>query len=77
MRELGVLTGTSLSAILSREKGKFKPKGEKKAVLVALRKLRKREVSKMLLEKGEEENQKRNRRKRWSNESKNPGPRRE
>jgi len=48
MRELGVLTGTSLSAILSWEKGKFKPKGEKKAILVALRKVRKREVRKLL-----------------------------
>ena len=53
MRELGVLTGTSLGAILSWEKGKFKPKGEKKAALVALRKLRKREVRKLLAEKAE------------------------
>ena len=51
MRELGILTGTSLGAILSWEKGKFKPKGEKKAVLVGLRKLRKREVRKLLAEK--------------------------
>ena len=51
MRELGTLTGTSLSAILSWEKGKFKPRGEKKGALVALRKLRKREVRKMLAEK--------------------------
>ncbi|HUL37859.1 MAG TPA: hypothetical protein VLW47_09235 [Thermodesulfobacteriota bacterium] len=51
MRELGILTGTSLSAILSWEKGKFKPRGEKKGALVALRKLRKREVRKMLAEK--------------------------
>ena len=51
MRELGTLTGTSLSAILSWEKGKFKPRGEKKAALVALRKLGKREVRKLLAEK--------------------------
>ena len=51
MRELGVLTGSSLSAVLSWEKGKFKPSGEKKAALVALRKLRKREVRRMLAEK--------------------------
>jgi len=51
MRELGVLTGTSLSAILSWEKGKFKPKGEKKTILVALRKVRKREVRKLLEQK--------------------------
>ena len=55
MRELGILTGTSLGAILSWEKGKFKPRGEKKAALVALRKLRKREVKKILEEKDREE----------------------
>ena len=53
MREMGVLTGSSLSAILSWEKGKFKPKGEKKAALVALRKVRKREVKKLLAERAE------------------------
>ena len=51
MRELGVLTRSSLGAILSWEKGKFRPKGEKKALLVGLRKLRKRGVRKMLAEK--------------------------
>jgi hypothetical protein len=51
MRELGILTGTSLGAILSWEKGKFKPRGEKKAALVALRKFRKREIRKLLAEK--------------------------
>jgi len=51
MRELGILTGSSLGAVLSWEKGKFKPRGEKKASLVALRKLRKREVRKLLAEK--------------------------
>jgi len=51
MRELGVLTGSSLSSILSWEKGKFKPRGEKKAALVALRKLRKRDVRKLLADK--------------------------
>ena len=35
MRELGILTGTSLGAILSWEKGKFKPRGEKKLLLWA------------------------------------------
>ena len=53
MRELGILTGSSLGAILSWEKGKFKPRGEKKAALVALRKLRKRDVKKILAEKAE------------------------
>ena len=64
MRELGVLTGSSVGAILSWEKGKFKPRGEKKAALVALRKLRKREVWKMLLEKGEREKAKKESKKR-------------
>ena len=53
MRELGILTGSSVGAILSWEKGKFKPKGEKKAALVALRKVRKRDVKKMLAEKAD------------------------
>jgi DNA-binding transcriptional regulator YiaG len=51
MRELGILTGSSLSAVVSWESGKFKPGGEKKTALVALRKVRKREVKKMLAEK--------------------------
>jgi DNA-binding transcriptional regulator YiaG len=51
MRELGVLTGSSLGAVLSWEKGKFKPRGDKKAALVALRKVRKRDVKKLLAEK--------------------------
>jgi len=50
-RELGILTGSSLGAVAMWEKGKFKPKGEKKVSLVALRKLRKRDVKKMLNEK--------------------------
>jgi DNA-binding transcriptional regulator YiaG len=53
-RELGILTGASIGAILSWEKGKFRPKGEKKAALVALRKLKKRDVKKLLAEKAEE-----------------------
>ena len=50
-RELGILTEVTIGAVLSWEKGKFKPKGEKKAALVALRKLRKRDVRKLLAEK--------------------------
>ena len=53
MRELGILTGSSVGAILSWEKGKFRPRGDKKAALVALRKLKKREVGKILAEKAE------------------------
>jgi DNA-binding transcriptional regulator YiaG len=51
--EVGILTGASLGAVLSWEKGKFKPRAEKKAALVALRKLRKREVQRILAEKKE------------------------
>ena len=38
-------------AVLSWEKGKFKPKGDKKVALVALRKVNKRDLKKMLAEK--------------------------
>ena len=50
-RELGGLVGATIGAVLSWEKGKFKPRGDKKAALVALRKVRKRDVRKMLAEK--------------------------
>ena len=50
-RELGVLVGATTGAVLSWEKGKFRPQGKKKAALVALRKVRKRDVRKMLEEK--------------------------
>jgi DNA-binding transcriptional regulator YiaG len=50
-RELGVLVGATLGAVASWEKGKFRPRGEKKAALVALRKVGKRDVRKMLAEK--------------------------
>jgi len=53
-REMGILTGASLGAVLSWEKGKFRPRGEKKGALVALRKLKKREVKKLLAQKAEE-----------------------
>jgi DNA-binding transcriptional regulator YiaG len=53
-RELGILTGATIGAVLSWEKGKFRPRGEKKAALVGLRKLKKREIKKMLAEKAEE-----------------------
>ena len=50
-REMGVLVGATTGAVLSWEKGKFRPQREKKAALVALRKVRKRDVRKMLEEK--------------------------
>jgi DNA-binding transcriptional regulator YiaG len=54
LREMGILTGASLGAVLSWEKGKFKPSGDKKAALVALRRLRKRDVKKVLAQRTEE-----------------------
>jgi hypothetical protein len=48
---MGILTGATTGAVLSWESGKFKPKGNKKAALVALRKLRKQEVRKLLADK--------------------------
>ena len=52
-RELGVLVGATLGAVASWEKGKFRPSGEKKGALVGLRKVRKRDVRKLLDEKAE------------------------
>jgi transcriptional regulator with XRE-family HTH domain len=57
-RELGVLVGATTGAVLSWEKGKFKPNGEKKTVLVALRRVKKRDVKKMLAEKAGEKDKK-------------------
>ena len=50
-RELGVLIGASLGTVAMWEKGKFKPKADKKAALVALRKVGKREAMKLLSQK--------------------------
>jgi integration host factor subunit alpha len=51
LRELGILTGASLGAVALWERGKFRPQGEKKAALVGLKRLRKREIRKLLAEK--------------------------
>ena len=59
-RELGNLVGATTGAVLSWEKGKFKPQGEKKAALVALRKVKKRDVKKILAEKAGEKGIKEN-----------------
>jgi DNA-binding transcriptional regulator YiaG len=50
-RELAMITGVTTGAVLSWEKGKFKPNEDKKATLVALRKLNKRDLKKILAEK--------------------------
>jgi DNA-binding transcriptional regulator YiaG len=75
MRELGVLTGSSVGAVLSWEKGKFKPRGEKKSALVALRKVRKREVKKLLAEKAETKVQAKEKKPEEKNRAKKPGKR--
>jgi DNA-binding transcriptional regulator YiaG len=75
MRELGILTRSSIGAVLSWEKGKFKPRGDKKAALVALRRLRKRGVKKLLLEKGKEEKGKEETKKRRIKRVRKPQPR--
>jgi DNA-binding transcriptional regulator YiaG len=51
-KELAILTGVSVGAAHLWEIGKFKPSMKKKAVMVALRKLSRREVRKLLEEKG-------------------------
>ena len=50
-RELAILTGASMGAVVMWEKGKFRPKADKKGALVALRKLGKRQAKRILAEK--------------------------
>jgi DNA-binding transcriptional regulator YiaG len=51
-KELAVLTGVTVGAAHQWEIGKFRPKDDKKAVLAGLRKLNRREVRKLLEERG-------------------------
>ena len=51
-KELAILLGVTVGAAHQWEIGKFAPKPEKKAALVALRKLGRSEVKKLLEEKG-------------------------
>jgi len=51
-KELAILAGVTIGAAHLWEKGKFRPKDEKKAVMVALRKLGRRGVRKLLEERG-------------------------
>jgi len=51
-KELAILTGVTTGAAHLWESGQFKPSGKKKAVMVALRKFGRREVRKLLEEKG-------------------------
>jgi DNA-binding transcriptional regulator YiaG len=48
---LAILCGVTLGAVQSWESGKFRPKEEKRRTLVGLRKLRRRDVKKLLEEK--------------------------
>ncbi len=50
-REMATLAGVTVGAIYQWEKGIFEPRGDKKKVLVALRKLRRREARRLLGEK--------------------------
>jgi DNA-binding transcriptional regulator YiaG len=50
-KEMATLAGVTVGAIYQWEKGIFEPRGQKKGVLVALRKLRRREVRKLLEER--------------------------
>lgn len=53
-KELATLAGVTVGAIFQWEKGMFDPRDDKKAVLVALRKLGRRQVKTLLEEKGRE-----------------------
>ncbi len=61
-REMAALAGVTVGAIYQWEKGIFEPRGEKKKVLVALRKLRRREARRLLEEKKAERPPKESRR---------------
>ncbi len=57
-KELAVLTGVTVGAVHLWESGQFKPSMKKKAVMVALRKLGRREVKKLLEGKAPEKPEK-------------------
>jgi len=47
-KELAILSGVTVGAVHMWESGKFRPKDEKKALIVGLRKLHRRDVTKLL-----------------------------
>ena len=51
-KEMATLAGVTIGAVYQWESGKFEPRGEKKAVIVALRKLGRREARKLLEKRG-------------------------
>ena len=61
-RELAILSGVTVGAVYQWEMGKFVPKDEKKGVLVALRKLGRREARRLLSSKTVQSSPKRPRR---------------
>jgi len=58
-KEMATLAGVTIGAVYQWESGKFEPRGEKKAVLVALRKLGRREARKLLETRGTPKGEKR------------------
>ena len=50
-KELAILSGVTVGAVHLWESGKFEPKDEKKAAMIALRKLGRRDVRKLLEER--------------------------
>lgn len=57
-KEMATLAGVTVGAIYQWESGKFEPRDEKKGVFVALRKLGRRDVRKILEERGTEKAEK-------------------
>jgi DNA-binding transcriptional regulator YiaG len=51
-KELAILTGVTIGAVQKWESGQFKPSVRKKAVIVAIRKLGRREVRRIIESKG-------------------------
>ena len=51
-KELAILSGVTVGAVHMWESGKFRPKDEKKSLMVALRKLGRRDVRKLLEQRG-------------------------
>ena len=49
-KQLGMLIGVSMGTVVLWEKGKISPKAERKGALIALRKLKKREIRRVLAE---------------------------
>ncbi len=60
-KEMASLAGVTVGAIFQWEKGIFEPRGEKKRILVALRKLGRREARRILEERSAEKTPKRDR----------------